>query len=191
MACSDDGAPTAMTGTVRVAISDEQVELIKSPHPGLLVISSGLFVLAAGGIFFKRGGRGRHSAGSSRIISADSLCHISESIGFTLILDSRAAVTVMGSVTEATALVAVVELAPAISMAQERLWEPNLFAIHLLREIALHFVGTTVDECSPQNLHHTRNTTKCRTEFWKSFILTCYLVLLCSHFCAALRFLLL
>jgi hypothetical protein len=110
MACSDDGAPTAMTGTVRVAISDEQVELIKSPHPGLLVISSGLFVLAAAAFSSKEGdgaGTPLTLLGLFVLIAYAA----SRKASVTFILDSGAAVTVTGSVTEAIALVALVELA--------------------------------------------------------------------------------
>jgi hypothetical protein len=139
-----DAAPTAMTGTVRVAISDEQVlqanslasvtrnfmvirdsarpswtiiplsrlskiELIKSPHPGLLVISSGLFVLAAAAFSSKEGdgaGTPLTLLGLFVLIAYAA----SRKASVTFILDSGAAVTVTGSVTEAIALVALVEL---------------------------------------------------------------------------------
>jgi hypothetical protein len=134
-----------MTGTVRVAIADEQVlqpnslasvtsnfivirnsapqswtiiplsrlsriELIKSPNLGLLATSIGLFVLAAAAFSSKEGdGAGAPIALLGLFLTI--AYSTSRKASVTFILDSGAALTVIGSMTEATALVALVKLA--------------------------------------------------------------------------------
>jgi hypothetical protein len=87
-----------------------RIELIKSPNLGLLATSIGLFVLAAAAFSSKEGdGAGAPIALLGLFLTI--AYSTSRKASVTFILDSGAALTVIGSMTEATALVALVKLA--------------------------------------------------------------------------------